>query len=108
MEMRLGELVDRYTVALLYTERLGEQPEERARLSRGLDAERILHPDLPWEGIIDLMYKINGFIWEFEAPIHQGKLDCEPVMAGVLALRVRKLNAMRVGLSNLIDRIVVK
>lgn len=108
--MKIGELVDKYTIEKLYTERLDslDHQKEFQRLARGLGSEKAVYSELPWDDIINLMYQINGFIWDFESPIHLGKLDVDPIMAGVLALRVRKLNTMRVTLSNLIDRIVKK
>lgn len=101
-----GELVDRYTVAKLYTERLSKQHEELRRYEDGLAEARKAKPDKPWDELVGLMYQVNGFIWDFESPVHEGKLDVDPIMAGVLALRVRKLNAVRVALSKLIDRVV--
>ena len=104
--MKIGELVDRATVARLYTERDNSGYNEYKRLKDGLFSSIVKRDKIPWNELIELMYQINGFIWDFEAPIHSGKLDCDPIMAGVLALRVRKLNAMRVNLSKLIDKLV--
>ncbi len=110
MEMTPGELVDRFTVAKLYVERMDspEHQAEFARLGLGMAGEEIKHRKLPWHDLKELMHQINGFIWDFESPIHMGKLDVDPIMAGILALRVRKLNAMRVNLSKLIDKLVTK
>ncbi len=110
MEMRAGELVDRYTVEKLYMER-EDSPEHRKeldRLEKGIYGLEIAHRKVPIPELRKLMYQINGFIWDFESPIHSGKLDVDPIMAGILALRVRKLNAMRVNLSKLIDKLVEK
>ncbi len=106
MHMDSGELIDRYTITRLYRERDTGNIVEEARFNAGVHELRKAHPDIPWDDLIALMYQINGFVWDFESPIHTGKLDCDPVIAGVLALRVRKLNAMRTGLSKLIDRLV--
>ncbi len=103
MEMSPGEVVDKYTIAKLCTERLGKDREGVDKLAKGVQELRAKYPNTPWDDLIGLVYKINGFIWSFEEPIHLGRLDEEPSMAGILSIRVRKLNTVRVGLSKLIN-----
>ena len=106
MHIRPGELVDKYTIAQLCKEKLGQDREGYKQLKRGVKKLRKKHPSIPWDDLIGLVHKINGFIWDFEEPIHLGRLDEEPIMAGILSIRVRKLNTVRVGLSKTIDKLV--
>ena len=106
MHMRPGELIDKYTIAKLCKEKLGKDREGIKDLKHGVKKLRKRYPDIPWDELIGLLHKINGFIWDFEEPIHLGRLDEEPIMAGILSIRVRKLNTVRVELSRLIDKLV--
>ncbi len=106
MEMRPGELVDKYTIARLCMERLNTDREGLDALKQGVDELRKDNPGLPWDILIDNLYRVNGFIWGFEEPIHLGRLDEEPTMAGILSIRVRKFNVVRVSMSKLIDALV--
>ena len=108
MHMKVGEVIDRYTIGKLYSER-ESQNSDRADLDclrHGFHDLVQNHPEVPLHELEQLMYRINGFIWDFESPIHTGKMDMDPMMAGVLALRVRKLNVMRTSLSKIIDQLV--
>ena len=105
MQMTHGEVVDKYTIAKLCKVKLGKDREGIKGLKKGVKKLRKKHPDLPWDNLISLVYKINGFIWDFEEPIHLGRLDEEPIMAGILSIRVRKLNTVRVELSKMIDKL---
>ena len=108
MDMKAGEVVDRYTIVKLCKEREPESHnvKEHERLLGGIIELGEVYPELPWDDIVSHMYKINGFIWEHESPIHTGKFDVEPSIAGTLAIKVRKLNSARVGFSKLIDKLV--
>ncbi len=103
MEMSPGEIVDKYTIAKLCMEKLGKDREGIEEFEKGIEVLQKKYPELPWDNLIELVHKINRFIWDFEEPIHLGRLDEEPIMAGVLSIRVRKLNTIRVGLSRLIN-----
>ncbi len=103
MHMSPGELIDKYTIAKLCTEKLGKDREGIKQLKKGVKKLRKTYPDIPWDDLIKLVHSINGFMWDFEEPIHLGRLDEEPIMAGILSIRVRKLNTVRVGLSTLIN-----
>jgi hypothetical protein len=106
MEMSAGELVDRLTIARLYNERDVGDVKVYGKYNAGLSELRGKHKALPWDVIVGMMYTINAAIWDYEAPIHSGKMDGDPVIAGILALRVRKFNAVRVAMSKLIDTLV--
>ncbi len=108
MEMQPGELIDKYTIAMLCIGKLGKDREGIKELEKGVKCLRKKYPDVPWDDLIEIAHKINGFIWDFEEPIHLGRLDEEPIMAGILSIRVRKLNVVRVGLSRLINKLVEK
>jgi len=108
MEMQPGELIDKYTIARLYRERDNGDIKEEGRLNAGVSEVKRKHPDLLWDELIDVMYTINGTIWDYEAPIHSGKMDGDPVIAGILSLRVRKFNVIRVKMSKLINKLVEK
>ena len=106
MEMTPGELIDRFTIAKLYTEREKSGIKEYGKFNAGVSILKSKYPGIPWDELIDTMYTINGIIWDYEAPIHAGKMDSDPVIAGILALRVRKFNDIRVKTSKLIDKLV--
>ncbi len=105
MEMTPGEIIDKYTIAKLCIEKLRKDREGIEELEEGVESLRKQHPGIPWNDLIELVHRVNGFIWDFEEPIHLGRLDEEPIMAGILSIRVRKLNVVRVGLSKLIDNL---
>ena len=70
MDMDSGELVDKCTIARLYVERDEGSPLEMGRFNAGLSELKRKYPNMPWDDITDLMYTINGTIWDYEAPIH--------------------------------------
>ena len=65
--MPLSEIIDRYTITLLKSERTDEDVSEELAAYK---------KELPGNGIaqtfIDRMYEINGKIWETEADIRKG------------------------------------
>ena len=90
--MPLSEIIDRYTITLLKSERTDEDVcEELATYKK----------ELPDNGIaqtfIDRMYEINGKIWETEADIRKG-VDMPLDEVGRLAIKVRELNQIRNGI----------
>ena len=90
MKMTPGEIVDKYTIAKLCKEKLGKDREGISALKKGVKLLRKKYPGVPWNDLIELVHKINGFIWDFEEPIHLGRLDEEPIMAGILSIRARE------------------
>ena len=105
MQMTPGEIVDKYTIAKLCIEKLGNDREGADELEFGVVELRKKYPTVPWDELIRLVHRVNGFIWDFEEPIHLGRLDEEPIMAGILSIRVRKLNVVRVELGGLINKL---
>ena len=90
--MPLSEIIDRYTITLLKSERTDEDVSEELAAYK---------KELPDNGIsqtfIDRMYEINGKIWETEADIRKG-VDMPLDEVGRLAIKVRELNQIRNGI----------
>ncbi|MFL2560853.1 MAG: hypothetical protein ACJ0RP_03655 [Gammaproteobacteria bacterium] len=92
MKMPLSEIIDRYTITLLKSERTNEDVSEE------LKAYIKELPDLDSAQIfIDRMYEINGQIWDTEGDIRSG-VDMPLEEVGRLALNVRDLNQIRNGI----------
>ena len=98
MKMPISEIIDRYTITKLKSERTSENVnDELLTYKQEIDLYNV---DL--EKYIQLMYEINSKIWDTESDIRKGtKLPLEEV--GRLALKVRDLNCER----NAIKAIIV-
>jgi hypothetical protein len=97
-----SELCDRYSIAMLKVERIGEPSciEEYNELKKELSNDLIL------QDYIDVLYKINRQIWDLESDIRKGKeseLGLEEV--GRRAIAIRELNKKRVSVKNEIVKI---
>ena len=92
MKMPLSEIIDRYTITLLKSERTDEDVrEELAAYKKELPDTNIA------QTFVDRMYEINGKIWETEGDIRKGA-DMPLDEVGRLAIRVRELNQLRNGI----------
>ena len=92
MKMPLSEIIDRYTITLLKSERTDENvSEELAAYKKELPDTDIA------QTFVDRMYEINGKIWETEGDIRKGA-DMPLDEVGLLAIRVRELNQLRNGI----------
>ena len=92
MKMPLSEIIDRYTITLLKSERTDEDVSEE------LTAYKKEIPDGDSVNtFIDRMYEINGKIWDTEGDIRRG-VDRPLEEVGRLALIVRDLNQIRNGI----------
>ena len=92
MKMPLSEIIDRYTITLLKSERTDEDVFEE------LTAYKKEIPDGDSVNtFIDRMYEINGKIWDTEGDIRRG-VDMPLEEVGRLALIVRDLNQIRNGI----------
>ena len=92
MKMPTSEIIDRYTITLLKSERTDED------VSKELDAYKKELPDSDTvQTFIDRMYEINGKIWETEGDIRKG-VDMPLEEVGRLAIKVRELNQTRNGI----------
>ena len=92
VKMPLSEIIDRYTITLLKSERTDEN------VSDELNAYKKEIPDGDTiNTFIDRMYEINGKIWDTEGDIRRG-IDMPLEEVGRLALIVRDLNQIRNGI----------
>jgi len=95
----ISEIVDRYTICLLKTERTDENLNEELQLyEKEIDSYR---PSI--ESFITELYDINGEIWDLESDIRKGKeeeLGLDEV--GRRAIQIREKNKQRVTIKNLI------
>tara|TARA_Y100000758_G_scaffold275453_1_gene219818 strand:+ start:74 stop:451 length:378 start_codon:yes stop_codon:yes gene_type:complete len=98
MKMPLSEILDRYTITKLKSERTNED------VSVELSAYKseIGNPDYAKqyskiESFINRLYEINGELWNTEGDIRKGtEMPLEDI--GRLALKVRDLNCQRNGI----------
>jgi len=90
MKMPISEIIDRYTITKLKSERTNEDvSQELFAYQKELDAYQT-----NLNKYIQLMYDINAKIWDTESDIRKGKkLPLDEV--GRLALQVRDLNCER-------------
>jgi len=90
MKMPISEIIDRYTITKLKSERTNEDVVEELNFyKKELDLYTV-----NLDNYIELMYNINGRIWDAEGDIRKGTdLPLEEI--GRLALKVRDLNCER-------------
>ena len=90
MKMPISEIIDRYTITKLKSERTTEDVnDELLAYKKELD---VYNKNL--DKYIHLMYSVNSKIWETESDIRKGTdLPLEEI--GRLALKVRDLNCER-------------
>ena len=90
MKMPISEIVDRYTITKLKSERTDEDVEEE--LECYLNEIKSYDADL--DEYIESLYIVNGRLWDTEGDIRKGTdLPLEEI--GRLALKVRDLNCDR-------------
>ena len=96
--MPLSEIIDRYTITLLKSQRTEEDVAEELNAYK----KEIPEGDSV-EIFINRMYEINGKIWNTEGDIRSG-VDMPLEEVGRLALIVRDLNQIRNGIkSEIVD-----
>ena len=93
--MPLSEILDRYTITKLKSERTNEDVSEELRTYK----KEINNPDYVERSnqivsFIDRLYEINGELWNTEGDIRNG-VDLPLEEIGRLALKVRDLNCKR-------------
>jgi hypothetical protein len=101
MKMPIGEILDRYSIAVLKKERANADNDielidllKEIEDYRQKDSEFINHK-------INQLIEINGMIWDLESDIRKGRegeLGLEEV--GRRAIKIREFNKIRVGYKN--------
>ena len=93
MKMPISEIIDRYTITKLKSERTQEDVIQELETYK----KEILNYNIGLDDFIERMYDINSQIWNTEADIRKGTdLPLEEI--GRLALKVRDLNCIRNGI----------
>jgi len=93
--MPLSEILDRYTITKLKSERTNEDVSEELRTyKKEIDNPDYVERSNEIVSFIDRLYEINGELWNTEGDIRKGvEMPLEEV--GKLALKVRDLNCKR-------------
>jgi hypothetical protein len=101
MKMPIGEILDRYSIAILKKERASaENQQEIKDLTQEIESYKETHEEFINEKI-DKLSEINGMIWDLESDIRKGRegeLGLEEV--GRRAIKIREFNKIRVGYKN--------
>ena len=95
MKMPLSEILDRYTITKLKSERTNEDVSEELKTYKA-EIEKPIYSEKSNQVIsfIDRLYEINGQLWDTEKDIRNG-VDMPLKEVGRLALKVRDLNCER-------------
>ena len=95
MKMPLSEILDRYTITKLKSERTDEDVSNELRTyKKEIDNPVYVERSNQITSFIDRLYEINGELWDTEGDIRKGvEMPLEEI--GRLALKVRDLNCKR-------------
>ena len=95
MKMPLSEILDRYTITKLKSERTDEDVSDELRTyKKEIDNLDYVERSNQIISFIDRLYEINGELWNTEGDIRKGvEMPLEEI--GRLALKVRDLNCTR-------------
>ena len=93
--MPLSEILDRYTITKLKSERTNEDVSEELKTYKA-EIDKPIYSEKSNQIIsfIDRLYGINGQLWDTEKDIRNG-VDMPLKEVGRLALKVRDLNCKR-------------
>ena len=93
--MPLSEILDRYTITKLKSERTNEDvSDELTTYKQEIDNPDYAERSSQIGSFINRLYKINGELWDTEGDIRKGvEMPLEEI--GKLALKVRDLNCKR-------------
>jgi len=95
MKMPLSEILDRYTITKLKSERTNEDVFDELRTYKTeIDNPDYIERSSQIVSFIDRLYGINGQLWDTEKDIRNG-VDMALDEVGRLALKVRDLNCKR-------------
>ena len=93
--MPLSEILDRYTITKLKSERTNEDVFDELRTYKTeIDNPDYIERSSQIVSFIDRLYGINGQLWDTEKDIRNG-VDMPLKEVGRLALKVRDLNCKR-------------
>ena len=93
--MPLSEILDRYTITKLKSERTDEDVTDELRTyKREIENPDYLQKSSQIASFIEKLYEINGELWDTEGDIRKG-VDMPLEQIGQLALNVRDLNCKR-------------
>ena len=93
--MPLSEILDRYTITKLKSERTSEDVSDELRTyKKEIDNPDYVEKSNQIVSFIDRLYEINGELWNTEGDIRNG-VDLPLEEIGRLALKVRDLNCTR-------------
>ena len=93
--MPLSEILDRYTITKLKSERTEENVSDELKTYKiEIDSPDYVDRSNQIASFIDRLYEINGQLWDTEGDIRKGvEMPLEEI--GRLALKVRDLNCKR-------------
>jgi len=95
MKMPLSEIIDRYTITKLKSERTDEDVTDELRTYKAeIESPDYVNKSNQIVSFIDRLYGINGQLWDTEKDIRNG-VDMPLDEVGRLALKVRDLNCKR-------------
>ena len=93
--MPLSEILDRYTITKLKSERTNEDVSDELRTyKKEVDNPDYVERSNQIISFIDRLYEINGELWDTEGDIRKG-VDIPLEQIGQLALKVRDMNCKR-------------
>ena len=93
--MPLSEILDRYTITKLKSERTDEDVTDELRTyKREIENPDYVEKSSQIASFIEKLYEINGELWNTEGDIRKG-VDMPLEQIGRLALKVRDLNCKR-------------
>ena len=95
MKMPLSEIIDRYTITKLKSERTEENVHEELKAyAREIDNYRKGEYSNEIDSFIDRLYELNGQMWDTEGDIRSGA-DLPMEEIGRLAIKCRDINCDR-------------
>ena len=96
--MPLSEIIDRYTITLLKSERTNEDvKEELSAYKNEIEKYKTSEHEEKIESFINRLYESNGQMWDTEGDIRSG-VDLPLGEVGRLALECRDINQVRNGI----------
>ena len=102
-----GDIIDRYSIAILKGERIGspEAMQEREVFRVGFEelTHRLPHPEGCWTHLLGIAIATNACIWDLESDLRREMLDNDLEETGRRAIQIRKINNIRVQLKNYIN-----